>query len=452
MLERVSGRDQWEVLDLDLSPADSLGDHELVLRDGDRLTVYSIFKAKSNMVALYGWVKHPGYYERNDTTYVSHLLRQAQLPDYNVYYERADLFRRHPDWRTEVIPLDLKAILAGDSTADLKLADRDSIHVYSVEQVDNKRRVYIEGAVKKPGWYPLYDGMSVADLVFLAGSYNPSADRSEAELARIDDQGEVELVYVPLQDETARSVVLTEDDHVFIRRKPNFQEERTVDVEGHVRYPGEYVLRSSRETLYQILQRAGGFTEDAFPRGLVLRRPAIESGLKRLGVDNLLERSRELVADSLGNIETQQQFEYDLGSMSRIIINVDRILATHGREGDVVLKPGDEVYVPSIPTGISVMGAVGSNGTLGYVPKRKVKDYIRRAGGFTRQADEDETRLIRADGEVLSDDVLDERALLGDIVVVPTHIEHKRDWGKTITTALSVATGVLTSVYIVSKL
>lgn len=452
MLDRVSGLDHWEVLDLDLNPDDSMGDHSLTLRDGDRLTVYSIFEAKCNMVALFGRVKHPGYYERNDTTRISDLLRQAQLPDFNVYYERADLFRRHPDWRIEVIPVDLSAVLAGDTTADLTVADRDSLHVYSVEQIDNKRRVYIEGAVKKPGWYPLYDGMSVADLIFLAGSYAPAADRSQAELARIDNEDEVELVYVPLEDETARTIALTEDDHVFVRRQPDFKQEHTVKVEGRIRYPGEYVLRSNRETLYQILERAGGFTDDAFPDGLVLRRRSIESSLKRLGVGNLLDRSRGLVADSLGNVEARQQFDYDLGSMSRIIINMDRILATHGSEGDVVLKPGDEVFVPSIPTGISVMGAVGSNGTLGYVPNCRVKDYIRRAGGFTRQADKDETRLIRADGEVLSDGALGERALLGDIVVVPTRIEQKRDWGKTLTTALSMATGVLTSVYIVSKL
>ncbi len=452
MLERVQGLDQWEVIDLNLSPADTGGDHGLILRDGDRLTVYSVFEAKRNMVALFGWVRHPGYYERNDTTRVSHLLRQAQLPDYNVYYDRADLFRRHPDFRSEVIPIDLSAVLAGDSAADLQLADRDSLHIYSVEHIDNKRRVYIEGAVKKPGWYPLYDSMSIADLIFLAGSYVQAADQSQAELARVDDDGQVELVFVPLRGETAQTILLTEDDHVFIRHKPNFKKERTVTVEGRVQYPGEYVLQSDHETLYQILQRAGGFTEDAFPKGLVLRRPSIEDGLKRLGVDDLVDRSRELTTDSVGNIQKRRQFEYDLGSMSRIIIGIDRILATQGREGDVTLKPGDKVFVPSIPTGISVMGAVGSNGTLGYAPQLKVKDYIRRAGGFTRQADKDETRLIRADGEVLSDGVLGKRAMLGDIVVVPTRIEQKRDWGKTITTALSVTTGLLTSVYIVSKL
>ncbi|MFH1688587.1 MAG: SLBB domain-containing protein [bacterium] len=451
MLERIAGRDEWEVVDLDLDPGSGDGIDNISLVDGDRLTVFTIYEAKRNLVGLFGQVKHPGYYERTDTTHISHLLAQAQLQAHNVYYDRADLFRHHPDSRVEIIPLNLRAIINGE--ADMVVADRDSIHIYPIDQLRRQRRVYVEGAVKNPGWYPLYTGMTVADLVFLAGSFERQADLGQAELASISDDGEVSLRYVSPSDQTAGQIHLAEDDHLFVRSIPGWQSERAVTIEGQVRYPGEYVLASDRETLYELLSRTGGFTSNAFPLGIILERSSIEGALRHRGVSDMLERSKPLATDSLGNVTKGEIFEYDLGSMNRIILDVDNILATSGAQGDVVLQPGDHIIVPSVPTGVPVMGAVGSNGTLSFVEGQKVKRYIQRAGNFTRQADKKQTRLIRADGEVFSGgSVLGKQALLGDIIIVPTRIERDRDWGRTITTAVSAVTGLLTSIYIVSRL
>ena len=451
MLERIAGHEEWEVIDLDLDPLSADGVDDIPLVDGDRLTVFTIYQAKRNLVGLFGQVKHPGYYEQTDTTCISHLLAQAQLLPHNVYYDRADLFRHHPDSRVEIIRLDLAAIVNGEE--DLLVSNRDSIHIYPVDQLRRQRRVYIEGAVRNPGWYPLYEKMTVDDLVFLAGSFERHADRDQAELASISHDGEVSLRYLSPTSETASQVLLAEGDHLFVRSLPEWQEERAVTIEGQVRYPGKYVLASSRETLYELLGRTGGFTTNAFPIGIILKRASIEDALRERGVSNMLERTKELQTDSLGNITSNEVIEYDLGSMNRIILDVDKMLATSGQESDVILEPGDRIIVPSIPTGIPVMGAVGSNGTLSYIKGQQIKHYVKRAGNFTRQADKKQTRLIRADGEVFSGNgVLSKHALIGDIIIVPTKIEHDRDWGKTITTAVTVATGLLTSVLIISRL
>ena len=454
MLERISGRDQWEVIDLNLS-GDSSSENtneQLTMLDGDRLTIYSIFEAKKNMVALFGQVKHPGYYERNDSTRVSDLINQGQLQTYDVYFERADLFRRHRDWRSEIIPLDLKSILNGDETADVLLTDRDSIHIYSIDNVQWERKVYIEGEVKKAGWYPLYDDMSVADLIFLAGFYTRSASLARAELARIDSIGGVSLTYLDLDNNSAHQTLLREDDRLFVRRIPNWQQDRSITVEGEVLYPGEYILSEDNESLYQVLQRSGGFTEKAFPRGLILERASIKDYLKRARVNELLMKSRPLVQDSTGEVKRQATPVVTATSINRIVIDTHILLTTGGREGDIILEPGDRIYVPPIPSGISVMGAVGADGTIRFTEREDVRYYVKQAGNFTHNADEGATRLIRASGEVLSDGVLGQRVELGDIIVVPQKIERDRDWGKTVATALSMVTGLLTSVFIVSNL
>ena len=453
MLERVSGKAEWEVIDLNLNQNCPDSIRNQVLKDGDRVTIFSIFDFKRNMVAIAGHVKHPGYYERDDTTRVSDLIKQGQLQLYDVYYERADLFRRHTNNRTEIIPINLKAALNNDEKQNLVLQDLDSLQVYSIDQVEWDRSVYIEGEVKRPGVYKLYDSMTVADLVFLAGSFKRSADHHEAEIARIDAVGNVQIITVDLRNPQDCKVELKEDDQLYIRRIPEWRENRSVVIEGEVKYPGEYTLTSNKETLYGILQRAGGFAENAFPDGLLLERGSIEDNLERLKINKLVERSQPIVEDTLGNRYREQLFEYDPSSMRRIVIDINKVIKTEGEKGDITLEPGDHIFVPKVPSGVSIMGAVGANGTILYTPGKKTDHYIKLAGNFTKQADKGEVRLVKANGEVYAGgSARGQHIELGDMIVVPTKIERKSGWLKNFATAISAATGILTSAYIVSKL
>ena len=452
MMERISKDNEWKVIDLNLDQQSDKVDN-IKLVDGDRLTVYSIFDAKKNIVAVFGHVKHPGYYERNDSTYVSDLIKLAQLRPYDVYFGRADLFRRYPDRRIEDIPIDLKSIVAGDKKADVLLSDKDSLYIYSINEVEWKKYVYVEGEVKKPGRYPLYKDMTVQDLIFLAGSFTQGAYRHQGEIARLDSAANVSLIYLSLDDSHDKKRLLQEDDHLYIRQIPEWQLNRSVSLEGEIRYPGKYTLSSRNETLYHLLQRAGGFTEIAFPKGIVLERQSIDDNLNRMKVAETIKRSNPVREDSLGNIIKNDLVEYNPRSINRIVIDMNKILSTKGKEGDIVLKPNDKIFVPSIPSGISVIGAVGVNGTIKYTNNENVKYYIKRAGNFVRQSDKKETRLIRATGEVLSGHgVLGKKVELGDVIIVPAKIEKQRNLLKNFTTALGAATSVLTSVYIVSKL
>lgn len=453
MLDRIAGRGEWEVLDLNLNTDKPDSVVDMPLLDGDRLTVFSVFEMKTNMVSVFGMVKHPGYYERSDSSRVSYLIDRSELQPYDVYLKRANLFRRHTDWRTEVIDIDLESILNGDTDQDILLKDGDSLHIYSVRDVAWQRYVYIEGEVKNPGRYHLHDNMSVSDLVFLAGSYKRGASTLRAEVARIDSLGEVSLQYVGLRGSEAERVILEEEDHVYIRRVPQWQIHRTVYLEGEVAYPGEYILASRDETLYDLITRAGGITDQAFPEGTIFERHSIGENLQRQNIPRLLKRSTPLREDSLGNISRQMLFEYEPQSMNRIVLDVNEILTNGGGPGDIKLEPGDRIFIPTRPSGISVLGAVGSNGTIAFKRGKKVKYYLKRAGDFTRDADKDELRLIRPNGEVFSGgDARGRHVEIGDVVVVPTKIKKDRNWGKTLTTILSATTGVLTSIFLIDRL
>lgn len=451
MLDRVGANDAREVIDLDFSGDDR---QNLPLDDGDDLSVFSIYQMRHNFVWINGMVKHPGTFERTDSMCISDLIEKGQVLPNGVYMDRADLYRRQRDGRIEIIAVNLASVLRGVPDADAMLCDLDSLYVYSTDEVERKKYVYVDGMVQNPGQYPLYENMSVSDLIFLAGNLKESAYMLQAELARIDSAGETRLLHVPLNPTRPQdNIRLQENDRLFVRRIPGYELHRMATIDGEVQFPGRYSLTQDHETLWRLIQRAGGFTDKSFPLGTVFRRTAIADDLERKDIKDILTRSQPLVADSTGILKPMPTVEFQMGNMDRIIIDMDRLISTNGAEGDFALQTGDYVYVPEVPTGIPVLGEVCANGTIKYQQGKKVKYYLDQAGGFTKRADKGEIRLIKANGRVYSSgNIKGRRVDLGDVVVVPAEIKKERDWFKYLSASLSVLTGVATTVLIVDRL
>ncbi|MCK5126032.1 MAG: SLBB domain-containing protein [candidate division Zixibacteria bacterium] len=450
MLDRITEDDSRKILDLNYKGENS-EDPQLV--NGDDLSIFSIYTLRQNIVWVSGMVKHPGTYERIESMCLSDLIDNGQLLPNNVYLDRADLYRKHSDGTTEILAINLRDIIDGTNSVNIPLQDMDSLHIYDISKVEQEKYVYIDGLVQAPGQYPLYKNMNINDLIFLAGNFKESAYMLTAELARIDEKGNTNVLYVHLDDENGRNMQLLENDQLFIRKIPGYQLHRTVTIEGEVNFPGEYSLSKNNETLWQLLHRAGGFTKQAFPIGAVFKRKAIVEELNRKNISNILATSQPLMADSLGILRPIETITLRPESMDRIIIDMEMLMATYGMQGDFKLQTGDYIYIPEVPTGISVLGEISANGTIRYEKNTKVKDYIKKAGGFTKRADKGETRLVTASGQVYANgNVLSKKVSIGDVIIVPSEIKKEKDWFKFISTSLSVLTGVATTFLIIDRL
>ena len=451
MLDRISDNDARKLVDLDYTRAET---KQLPLADGDDLSVFSIYQMRQNVIWINGMVKHPGTFERSDGMRIGDLVDKGQLLPSNVYRERADLYRRHSDGRVEILAVNLDRVLAGDSAANLCLEDLDSLHIYNTSDVERKEYVYIDGMVQKPGQYLLYDHMTVSDLVFLAGNLLENAYMLGAELARIDSLGATAVRQVPLdRPEGGLALPLRENDRLFVRRIPGYQLHRMVTIEGEVCFPGRYSLTHRDETLWELIDRAGGFTPKAFPTGAVFTRKGIVGDLQRINIGGIVHNSLPLIADSTGTFKPVETISLEEKNMDRIIIDMQRLIASNGQEGDFGLQSGDQIYIPEIPSGIAVLGEVCANGTIKYEPGKKVKYYLEQAGGFTRRADKGHVQLVKANGRVYaSGGMLPRKADLGDVIIVPSQIKKERDWLKYVATTASVLTGVATSLLIIDRL
>ena len=60
-------------------------------------------------------------------------------------------------------------------------------------------------------------------------------------------------------------------DLVRVNYLPDWNPDEQVEIQGEVRFPGRYAIKRG-ETLSSLLERAGGFTDNAYIEGLLYKR------------------------------------------------------------------------------------------------------------------------------------------------------------------------------------
>ena len=463
-IDRIGKDDNRIIQDVDLSEvlrdANPLAyaSADLVLRDGDGVSVPSVFDLRKNTVKLTGNVKHPGTYGLRDSMRISDLIDRGGQLRHNTHLERANLFRTYPDQRREVYPVNLTEILDGIDSTDYPLMDSDSLAVYSENEIKRDMTVMIYGAVKRPGTYEYFENMRLSDLVFLAGNPLKQSYLLQAEIARINPGMPDEVIHANLEKalaekESAEDICLLEDDKIYIRTIPRWSMENNVTVEGEVMFPGAYTLVKDEERLSDLMERCGGFTPDAFEEGLVFVRGSIVDDIEKRHVRSILASTETTLLDSLNRPLPKLDQTVDLRGANRIIINVREALKNSKSPDNVTLQRGDYIYVPRRPAGVQVLGAVAMNGTIVFKKGRNADYYIKASGGFSKNADKGQTRLAKSSGRVLSGGHAFQTTIEpGDMVLVPQKVKRDKYWLKSGTSIAAITSSVLTAILVVDRL
>lgn len=187
-----------------------------------------------------------------------------------------------------------------------------------------------------------------------------------------------------------------------------------VRISGEVKVPGVYEVKPG-ETLVQLLERAGGYSRNAYPYGTVFTREST----RREQQANLDKAIRKMEQDINAQAATQLQNAIDAEKSAaaqsqiagqRLVLKRLESLSASGRIAlemsaadtqlpPIVLEDGDSITVPHKPSFVGVMGAVQAETSFIHKPGYTVGDYIEKAGP-TASANLDAALLIRADGTV----------------------------------------------------
>ncbi len=307
------------------------------------------------------------------------------------------------------------------------------------------------GEVKHPGRYPITPRMTISTLIEAAGGLTYNAFTINAELARTvisskDERASIDVERIDLRQaikgSAADDAIIVGRDRLNILEKPNVKLQSTVTLQGEVRFPGTYTVRQG-ETLGELLKRAGGLTEFAHPQGAIFTREALrlqeQKLLNQYAADMRAETAKKTFrADSnMGSVisdpDKTLKFVEEASrskALGRMVVQLNRILKDE-RSADFMLEDGDFLFVPTFRNTVSIMGEVQVPITYLLDNKLDVDDYLNKAGGAKKQADEDRIFVVRADGSVYKPTSgywfgnNHEELKAGDTIVVPIDTDYR---------------------------
>ena len=363
------------------------------MMDGDSLLVDSVIPFYENRLIVTGAVWRPGEYELNGTVHtVKGLINQAAGLKGDEFTGRAQITRLNPDFTTTVIAVDIRGILNGTSP-DIELKPEDILNIPSLFDLREPYTIKVSGAVNYVDTVlPYRNNLTVEDAIMMAGGLKESAATVNVEVARrIKDTKTYEnsnhtaevfnfelndnLGLISVDGKNSNSVFTLEPfDEVYVRFSPGYQEQQVVKVDGEITFSGDYVLAEKNSRLSNIIAKAGGITSDAYVKGASLKRQLTEDEMRRL--ETLLQlssnkQSRDSVALSLENIKN-----YSVG------IDLEKALANPGSAHDVVLRDGDELYIPQLQSTVKINGAVTYPNSVTYTKGMSVGNCLSQAGGY----------------------------------------------------------------------
>ncbi len=380
-----------DIMDIDVafSRVQDLLDSHTPLENGDIVTVYAISRLRENQVSIWGNVNKPGPFEFRAGMRVADLIHEADSLRLSTFAERATLYRSLKNLRKEMIGFNARLALEGDERHNILLQNEDSIVVYSDSQFFPRQLVSVNGAVRKPGFYPRHERMTVADLVVTAGGLVEGSTRTGWELSRLDtsDVGTyTTLIKVDgdreyWRNDGGKGILLEDFDALTVPYDPRFSTQKFVTVTGYVMYPGLYSIRFEGERVADIFKRAGGLRPGAYLEGSRLIRKFNDAGLVPL--------------------DFRQVFK-DVTSRDNVVVyDGDSINVAYAE--DVIYVNG-EVYFPS-----SVLYKEGAG--LSY--------YIDQAGGYKEEAEKSNTVVFLPGGKLWeSGDILP-----GSTIMVPRELD-----------------------------
>lgn len=408
---------------------DQVKTHDIALQDGDIIRIEPYQKR----VYLEGALKRIGTFESVPGENLKKIINFA-----GGFTETADKSKIRIFSYTD----------KGRTSAELNdnMSDRyfpeggDSIYVPLLFENKIGYLVNISGAVRQPGIYPLTENVKLRDILVRAGGFSEMAYTDSVEVIREVKNGDKLLTNKDKSfvlkitvdknlnfKNTSQNIDLQNGDQIVVRTIPGFEEIRTVRVEGEVKFPGTYNIKYKMERVSDVIYRAGGTTEFAFPKGSYLIRNEVENDIEKKlnriikdntksqleknsnkSIDaNLLKNYGGNVAEGIMAVDSIQTKLSGSGAIDQIFrnenvvgLNLTDILSNKTSKSDLILEQGDIIYVPRQKQTIKVLGQVLFPTMVNFDPNFKLNDYILNAGGFTDNANKNNIFVVYSNSNV----------------------------------------------------
>ena len=445
-------------------------DASFTVKEGDQISLGFAGNAIRNSVSIIGAAENIGDYEWKSGLVLQDIINDPLdlLPNADFAYGLIRRREANGDIHClSFVPSDL--FISGKSK-EVSLEKQDLIYFFARESREEmlagiikdlrkqsnvgkySKLVRISGSVHYPGEYPFTNSMTLTDLFRAAGGPKDSAYMLDAEVTRIgtDKENTALVEHIRISSKTlsdsnrSTSFRLKPYDAISIKPIPLWKEGESIEINGEVKFPGVYSIKMG-ESLFEVIQRAGGLTNRAFPEGAIFSRESLrekeDEQRERLIVQlesdlataTLAAQDSEDVAQAQSAANAMLSRLKSAESQGRLVIDLGKIIQT-GEQSKLMVKAGDQLFIPEIPYAVSVSGEVQFPTSHLYEEKLSMKDYVNRSGGYTQNADKDRTFVVKANGAVMTKggNGWFEKASSanniapGDVIVVPIDVKQTR--------------------------
>lgn len=430
------------------------------LMDGDVVSISAMLERYENKLEIKGAVYRPGIYQYSgQLNTVKQLVEKAEGVMGDAFLARAVLHREREDLTKEVIQVDLKNILNG-SKPDIALQRNDELYIPSIHDLQDIGTITVFGEVARPGDFPFAENTTLEDIIIQAGGLKESASTVRVDVSRRikDSKGTEtpsqigELLTFSLKDgfviDGEPGFKLKPYDQVFVRKSPAYQPQINVQVNGEVLYSGAYALTQKTERVSDLIQKAGGVTPYAYIRGAKISRQINTEERKRM--ETVLDMARTTAQKDSIDIN-----KLELGDVYYVGLDLEAALNNPGSDADIVLREGDQLFIPEYNNTVRISGDVMYPNTVSYVKGKTLKYYIEQAGDYGQSAKKKSAYIVYMNGQVKKAKKHDSNLIQpGCEIIVPTKQESRfklQNMLSIATTSASLATMIASIANILTK-
>jgi protein involved in polysaccharide export with SLBB domain len=340
-------------------------------------------------ILVSGNAKNPGVYTLTGNSNILHALTMAGGVNEYGSYRVINLLRDGEVLET----LDIYDILIdGNYSLKKRLRSGDVVFVEA-----RKNTITIDGAVRRPAIYEVKDNEFLDVVIRYSNGIKQTADLQNISLERMLDGT---LKSIPIRNISQfDSIEAIEGDLIYVREYAY----RTASISGAVYKPGKYTMAAG-ETIQDLVNKAGGFTDNAYPFGAVyenddarLINKKAQDLLYEEFLDNIIAISQLNIGQNFDLTPILQLTEEIKNSKPSGRIVVD--LLSEESNSFLNIRSGDSLIIPERTNSVFVYGEVSSEGAIAYVPSKGVDYFVEKSGGYKRFADNESIYILHPNGE-----------------------------------------------------
>ena len=277
-----------------------------------------------------------------------------------------------------------------------------------------KRFFTVHGGVQKPGKYEYKSGDKILDAVTIAGGFHPDAVVDSISLIRTNLPNGTKSIY--FTQKQCELEFLQPEDHLMVPYSYNENPHEIVEIVGEINYPGTYPIKIGTTTISDIIRLAGGFLPSADSSKIYINNKTIvkipDRELERILLKDEINRSIEEKAYVKARIRTEK------GALETSLNKI--------KNNNYLVTSNDVIFIQKYFPYVEVIGAVESPGRYPFSSVNNANDYIKLAGGVTKNASRKRFVIKSTTGQRLKvSRNLDLQ--YGDVVFIPEKVDYN-EW------------------------